>query len=55
VTLPRRSLGEMIGEKLSDDFDKHLLKDREEVDLLLVIGTSLKVRHIVLHLAFHEN
>ena len=33
----------MIGEKLSDDFDKSLLRDRDEVDLLLVLGTSLKV------------
>lgn len=32
-----------FGEKLTDDFDDKLLEDREKVDLLLVIGTSLKV------------
>ncbi|KAF8605800.1 SIR2-domain-containing protein [Ceratobasidium sp. AG-I] len=32
-----------FGEPLTDDFDHYLFKDREEVDLLLVIGTSLKV------------
>lgn len=32
-----------FGEKLHDDFDERLLEDREKVDLLLVIGTSLKV------------
>ncbi|KAF9010436.1 DHS-like NAD/FAD-binding domain-containing protein [Hymenopellis radicata] len=32
-----------FGEKLSDLFDKSLEQDREQVDLLLVIGTSLKV------------
>ncbi|EIW79042.1 DHS-like NAD/FAD-binding domain-containing protein [Coniophora puteana RWD-64-598 SS2] len=32
-----------FGEKLTDDFDHALLADRETVDLLLVIGTSLKV------------
>jgi len=32
-----------FGEKLTDDFDDKLLADRESVDLLLVIGTSLKV------------
>ncbi|KAF7796837.1 hypothetical protein EIP86_008021 [Pleurotus ostreatoroseus] len=32
-----------FGEKLTDDFDKALLQDRPSVDLLLVIGTSLKV------------
>ncbi len=32
-----------FGEKLTDDFDKALLEDRPQVDLLLVIGTSLKV------------
>lgn len=32
-----------FGEKLTDDFDKALLDDRDKVDLLLVIGTSLKV------------
>ncbi|KAG6856437.1 hypothetical protein H0H87_004402 [Tephrocybe sp. NHM501043] len=32
-----------FGEKLTDEFDNSLAKDRERVDLLLVIGTSLKV------------
>lgn len=32
-----------FGEKLSDSFDHALLADREEVDLLIVMGTSLKV------------
>ncbi|KAG8751449.1 NAD-dependent histone deacetylase sir2 [Ceratobasidium sp. 428] len=32
-----------FGEPLTDDFDHYLFKDRETVDLLLVIGTSLKV------------
>ncbi|PWN90667.1 SIR2-domain-containing protein [Acaromyces ingoldii] len=32
-----------FGEKLSDDFDHCLLEDREKVDLLIVMGTSLKV------------
>ncbi|KAF9077935.1 DHS-like NAD/FAD-binding domain-containing protein [Rhodocollybia butyracea] len=32
-----------FGEKLTDDFDRSLEEDRENVDLLLVIGTSLKV------------
>ncbi|KAF8552715.1 DHS-like NAD/FAD-binding domain-containing protein [Imleria badia] len=32
-----------FGEKLTDDFDQALLDDRDKVDLLLVIGTSLKV------------
>ena len=32
-----------FGEKLTDDFDRSLEADRESVDLLLVIGTSLKV------------
>lgn len=31
-------------EMLSDEFDRRLLEDREEVDLLIVIGTSLRVR-----------
>lgn len=30
---------------LSDEFDRRLLEDREEVDLLIVIGTSLRVRN----------
>lgn len=32
-----------FGEPLNDDFDNYLFQDRETVDLLLVIGTSLKV------------
>ncbi|KAF8998517.1 DHS-like NAD/FAD-binding domain-containing protein [Cyathus striatus] len=32
-----------FGEKLTDEFDHSLAEDRDKVDLLLVIGTSLKV------------
>ncbi|KAK4055852.1 NAD-dependent histone deacetylase sir2 [Microbotryomycetes sp. JL221] len=32
-----------FGEMLSDEFDRCLLHDREQVDLLIVIGTSLRV------------
>ncbi|KAI0311361.1 DHS-like NAD/FAD-binding domain-containing protein [Amylostereum chailletii] len=32
-----------FGEKLTDNFEKALAADRERVDLILVIGTSLKV------------
>ncbi|KZT09855.1 SIR2-domain-containing protein [Laetiporus sulphureus 93-53] len=32
-----------FGEKLSDEFDRALLEDRQEIDLLIIIGTSLKV------------
>ncbi|KAF9482627.1 DHS-like NAD/FAD-binding domain-containing protein [Pholiota conissans] len=32
-----------FGEKLTDDFDHSLAEDRFKVDLLLIIGTSLKV------------
>ena len=32
-----------FGEKLTNEFDRCLFEDREQVDLLLVIGTSLKV------------
>ncbi|EGN95216.1 hypothetical protein SERLA73DRAFT_95897 [Serpula lacrymans var. lacrymans S7.3] len=32
-----------FGEKLTDEFDHALVEDRDKVDLLLVIGTSLKV------------
>ncbi|KIM22826.1 hypothetical protein M408DRAFT_78366, partial [Serendipita vermifera MAFF 305830] len=35
-----------FGEKLSDNFDNLLYVDREEVDLLLIIGTSLKVKPV---------
>ena len=33
-----------FGEKLTDDFDDALKEDRDKVDLLIIIGTSLKVR-----------
>lgn len=33
-----------FGENLSDEFDRRLLEDREKIDLLIVIGTSLRVR-----------
>ena len=32
-----------FGEKLADNFEKCLEEDREQADLLLIIGTSLKV------------
>ena len=32
-----------FGEMLSDEFDHRLVEDREEVDLLIVVGTSLRV------------
>ena len=32
-----------FGEKLTDNFEKCLEADREQADLLLIIGTSLKV------------
>ncbi|KAH9933369.1 DHS-like NAD/FAD-binding domain-containing protein [Fomitopsis serialis] len=32
-----------FGEKLSDEFDRALLEDRQQIDLLIIIGTSLKV------------
>jgi NAD-dependent histone deacetylase SIR2 len=32
-----------FGEKLSDEFDQKLSEDRSQVDLLIVMGTSLKV------------
>jgi NAD-dependent SIR2 family protein deacetylase len=32
-----------FGEKLTDSFEECLLKDRDQVDLVLIIGTSLKV------------
>ncbi|GAA6062920.1 hypothetical protein JCM10212_007151 [Sporobolomyces blumeae] len=32
-----------FGENLSDEFDRKLLSDRDEVDLLIVMGTSLRV------------
>lgn len=33
-----------FGEMLSGEFDRLLLADREEVDLVITIGTSLRVR-----------
>lgn len=32
------------GEKLSDDFDRNLFSDRDKVDMVIVMGTSLRVR-----------
>jgi NAD-dependent SIR2 family protein deacetylase len=32
-----------FGQALDSEFDECLFKDREEVDLLVIIGTSLKV------------
>ena len=32
-----------FGEKLDDQFDRALAEDRDEVDLLIIIGTSLRV------------
>ena len=32
-----------FGEKLTDNFEECLVKDRDQVDLVLIIGTSLKV------------
>lgn len=32
-----------FGEKLTDGFEECLTKDRDQVDLVLIIGTSLKV------------
>lgn len=37
-----------FGENLSDEFDRRLLEDREKVDLLIVIGTSLRVSQLSL-------
>lgn len=37
-------LSRFAGEPLSDEFDKSLFADREVVDLVLVMGTSLRVR-----------
>ena len=37
-----------FGEKLTDDFDDALKKDRDKVDLLIIIGTSLKVCRMAL-------
>lgn len=42
-----------FGEKLDDKFDRSLEADREKVDLLIVIGTSLKVAPVadmILHI-----
>ncbi|KAI5895119.1 SIR2-domain-containing protein [Schizophyllum commune H4-8] len=42
-----------FGEKLTDDFDDALREDRDKVDLLIIIGTSLKVSPVadlIMHL-----
>ncbi|KAL1710842.1 DHS-like NAD/FAD-binding domain-containing protein [Schizophyllum commune] len=42
-----------FGEKLTDDFDDALKEDRDKVDLLIIIGTSLKVSPVadlIMHL-----
>lgn len=43
VQVMTRSQITFFGEKLDDTFGEHLSRDREHVDLLLVMGTSLKV------------
>lgn len=44
-----------FGEMLSDEFDRKLLEDREEVDLLIVMGTSLRVSPVaqITSMSFH--
>lgn len=42
-----------FGEKLTDEFDRLLEEDRNRVDLLLVIGTSLKVSPVAEILCKH--
>lgn len=37
-----------FGENLSDEFDRRLLEDREKVDLIITIGTSLRVRQSII-------
>jgi len=44
-----------FGEKLTDDFDNSLAEDRFMVDLLLVIGTSLKVSPVAEILGEFQN
>ena len=44
-----------FGEKLTDDFDNSLAEDRFMVDLLLVIGTSLKVSPVAEILCEYQN
>lgn len=39
-----------FGQPLDDAFDKCLIEDREEADLLIVIGTSLQVSQYVVKL-----
>ncbi|KAH7105986.1 SIR2-domain-containing protein [Auriculariales sp. MPI-PUGE-AT-0066] len=41
-----------FGEKLNDDFDRLLFQDREHVDLLLIVGTSLAVAPVADVLAY---
>lgn len=43
-----------FGEKLTDKFDKLLRLDRECVDLLIVMGTSLKVSYIGFSLTYFD-
>lgn len=45
VSLPTATQPDItfFGEKLDDVFDRSLLEDRGQVDLLIIIGTSLKV------------
>ena len=38
-----------FGEGLSDQFHKTISQDKDEVDLLIVIGSSLKVIYIRKH------
>src|SRR5690606_13242473 len=35
-----------FGEKLSDDFDQAVIADRDQVDLLVAIGSSLQVHPV---------
>ncbi|THH09908.1 hypothetical protein EW145_g1697 [Phellinidium pouzarii] len=45
-----------FGEKLSNEFDRKIFEDIKSVDLLLIIGTSLKVRpvsEILTHIPHH--
>lgn len=48
---PTELMDDPLREALSDEFDHRLLEDREEVDLLIVMGTSLRVRGLFRRLA----
>lgn len=37
-----------FGESLSDEFHKQMTEDKDKCDLLIVIGSSLKVRPVAL-------